>query len=750
MQKDLSSPQKAGPLIGQALWALLAIVAFCAVLYGFGYIHIPGKFYQYRDDALICYSHAVNLVDHGFVGVNPSGERVEGYSTPLLFICYWVYYLISGGSFQTYADIQTYSLTALMGLLLYGISPVKGWRGVLAVALAALLLSQQTRWMQWHASGMENPLSETAMLASIYAILQGVQGRARLWHAWPFALLGLARVEFLFYLLPLLALYTLLLWQQEESIAGIFRLQASDNLKRALASMCAGLLAVGVVHAIRIAYFGAFQPNTGIAQHLDLAMQLKWLAGKEDWYLTKAGDSVLQMLAYNGAIFGAMALGLYSLCTGERLRAFGLLLLVVVLLTVLHGLLFSANRLDAMRYGTHMGPICCLALPLFVFALAKQWRVLGSFFAVACVPLCFFFTRHSAVAAAETCCNFETFTGLIQHIEQFGKTEALVRPAIGNPDLGIMSITKKFNVVDLANIGSSVMAHLSFADPLRKHYLFYYAAPDVVEAHGYWVATQQDYFRDYRFGQQYAQVTSDFSSMPGLSGGIFHRRDILKGANTAERRWNDSVSHYLTIRQDCHGLAWMVARELRQPDTSHLQHTYIARTLFRYLPELKKLPGYFYIFQALRQSRTYAYDSLLLASGSMPSYATHAIPELSKSLLCQIFDSKVPFHNASIEQCTAGQEPTARQGEVLFYIRQGVLVIIGPQKSIDALPFYLAARLLGPDGAEQQKVVFTPRIERSSLGNGQAMVVRELPIASPGCKIELQNPEANYTVAKQF
>ena len=749
LQKDITSPAYSSQ-ISQVLWALLAIIAFCAMLYGFGYIHIPAQYYQYRDDALICYSHAVNLVDYGFVGVNPSGERVEGYSTPLLFICYWVYYMLSGGSFQTYADLQTYGLTAIMGLLLYGISPAKGWRGVLAVALAALLLSQHTRWLQWHASGMENPLSETAMLGTIYAILQGVQGRARLWHAWPYALLGLARVEFLFYLVPLLALYSLFLWQKEEELSGILHLKVSKNMQKALASILAGLLAVGVVHGIRIAYFGAFQPNTGIAQHLDLVMQLKWLSGKEDWYLAKAGDSVLQMLAYNGAIFGAMALGLYTICTGERLKEYGLLLLIVVLLTITHGLLFSANRLDAMRYGTHLGPLCCLALPLFVFSIAKKYSVVGWFFAAACLPLCFFFTRHSAVAAAETCCNFETFTPLVAQIEQFGKKESLPRPALGNPDLGIVSIGKKFNVIDLANIGSSVMAQLSFADPLRKHYLFYYAAPDVVEAHGHWVGTQQDYFRDYRFGELYNQVSSDFSSVAGLSGGVFHRRDILKNSHCAERRWIDSVNQYLKIKKDCHGLAWMVERELRQPDSILLQHTYVARTLFRYLPDIKKLPGYFYIFKALRNSRTYAYDSLLLASGNMSSYAAKAVPELSKSLLCQIFESKVPIHNATIEQCTLSEKPTVLQGELGFYIKQGVLVIIGTEKIIKGLPFYGAALLVGPDGLELKRVVFSPRIEYGSLGNGAAMVVRELPFAPPGHKIVLDIPGDVFKVEKQF
>jgi hypothetical protein len=58
---------------------------FALILF-LGTRNIPKNFYRIRDDGLITLSHAKNLIDYGFIGVNPSGERVEGYSAPVQFI----------------------------------------------------------------------------------------------------------------------------------------------------------------------------------------------------------------------------------------------------------------------------------------------------------------------------------------------------------------------------------------------------------------------------------------------------------------------------------------------------------------------------------------------------------------------------------------------------------------------------------------------------------------------------------------
>ena len=57
-----------------------------------GYEKIPVHFYRYRDDGVITLSHARNWVDFGFIGVNPSGERVEATSAPLQMLLYALAY----------------------------------------------------------------------------------------------------------------------------------------------------------------------------------------------------------------------------------------------------------------------------------------------------------------------------------------------------------------------------------------------------------------------------------------------------------------------------------------------------------------------------------------------------------------------------------------------------------------------------------------------------------------------------------
>ena len=58
------------------------------VFFYWAYSNIDSSLYQVRDDGVITMSHAKNLVDYGFIGVSPSGGRVEGYSAPVQFFVY--------------------------------------------------------------------------------------------------------------------------------------------------------------------------------------------------------------------------------------------------------------------------------------------------------------------------------------------------------------------------------------------------------------------------------------------------------------------------------------------------------------------------------------------------------------------------------------------------------------------------------------------------------------------------------------
>src|SRR5215813_6584751 len=75
---------------------------FCAFFYA-RYFQIPADFYELRDDGIVTFSHAKNWVDYGFIGVSPSGGRVEGFSAPLQFLIFSALYATTHIGYQAYA-----------------------------------------------------------------------------------------------------------------------------------------------------------------------------------------------------------------------------------------------------------------------------------------------------------------------------------------------------------------------------------------------------------------------------------------------------------------------------------------------------------------------------------------------------------------------------------------------------------------------------------------------------------------------
>ncbi|MBW2525913.1 MAG: hypothetical protein JRI23_17150, partial [Deltaproteobacteria bacterium] len=85
------------PSFGREQWLTLAAAALLLpTALWLRYGQIPGSFYLLRDDGVITFSHARNLVEYGAIGVDPSGARVEGFSSPLHFGIYLVAYGLFG------------------------------------------------------------------------------------------------------------------------------------------------------------------------------------------------------------------------------------------------------------------------------------------------------------------------------------------------------------------------------------------------------------------------------------------------------------------------------------------------------------------------------------------------------------------------------------------------------------------------------------------------------------------------------
>jgi hypothetical protein len=71
---------------GRRLLVLLLGGVIFLTLFYLRYSQIPDQFYALRDDGVITLSHGRNWVDYGFIGVSPSGGRVEAFSAPLQFL----------------------------------------------------------------------------------------------------------------------------------------------------------------------------------------------------------------------------------------------------------------------------------------------------------------------------------------------------------------------------------------------------------------------------------------------------------------------------------------------------------------------------------------------------------------------------------------------------------------------------------------------------------------------------------------
>ena len=103
------------------------------LIFGWAWSGIEDRLYEVRDDGVSMMAHARNLVEYGFIGINPSGGRVEGYSAPVQFFLYAAAYAVTGVGYAAYAKAQTMIATFLLGVPLVLFFPE---RKVLAVALA--------------------------------------------------------------------------------------------------------------------------------------------------------------------------------------------------------------------------------------------------------------------------------------------------------------------------------------------------------------------------------------------------------------------------------------------------------------------------------------------------------------------------------------------------------------------------------------------------------------------------------------
>ena len=185
------------------------------------------------------------------------------------------------------------------------------------------------------------------------------------------------------------------------------------------------------------------------------------------------------------------------------------------------------------------------------------------------------------------CCGVSSFEPVQIEAREIATKQDIYRPTFANPDLGQMSWTKEFNVLDIGMLGSPIFA-TARQGPLLADYFFDYAAPDLVESHETWSCQYlKTIFLDSRFRQNYTPIRES-STRYGACGdyplpkGIWIRKDIMKNSRSAERRLIDDMMQNPTASR--------LEKELAdcQKNTNHsFTCTYVARAAFRFLPELR-------------------------------------------------------------------------------------------------------------------------------------------------------------------
>ena len=567
----------------------LVIVLGGLLFLGFFYLRYPQVFvgvdYPIRDDGAIALSHGKNLVDYGFIGVNPSGPKVEGHSAPLQCLLYAVLYYLFGIGFIAFAKWQTIICTFLLGCVFTSFFIERPVFALLAATGSSYLLTTTYSLVVWHVSGMENAITHVLFLTTVLILFYFAQSqRIRLWLAVIPFLASISRVESMFHLLPILLIFALY-WQC------IIRRQSGWWFMLIVVGLWSG------VQWWRYWYFGDILPNTAYAQGISVKDRLVALFALNPsvWY--ESCRALYGILVRNGGwdiLFFLPCIGL--MCTKMRWRKEWVLLAVLagslIMTALLHPFIFGPARLDWSRTTSHfalfvvlfMG-VCC-----YVTQVGKAlWYALLLFFSLVVMLQ---YTIHRVVPILV--CDGLSSTA-VPTFHRLAQEQSIQRATGANFELGNISWHKFFNVVDLAKLGSPFMAKLP-SGPLMADYLFAFAAPDFMQFYGNWCVACRD---DKRLRQDYQWMLR-----------VWVRKAILKTSQSAERKLLDDLQQHLSLQRIAKEITQCEAQP-RTPD--HLTAcVYIARTVYRFIPEFRQRGEIAALSALFQQSRTRPYDEYLI------------------------------------------------------------------------------------------------------------------------------------------
>lgn len=542
------------------------------VIFSLRYSVIDDHLYTVRDDGAITMSVGRHLVDYGFIGVSPSGPIVEASSSPLQTILYASAYWVLDVGYADFAFGQTIVATFLLGVAFGLFFETSLLIGAVLASGAALTLSFVYPFFLWHGSGMENATTHVLALLSLAGLTLMVR-TGRLNYLWsiPIVLLSFSRFELV---VPIAAIlfFFVIFWR------AVFSSWSALTLSVLVAAMWA------LVNAARITYFGAFFPNTAIAQEIAPFDRLVMILSGSFQPFNEAALILKKNILVGG---WGMAIGaLLILAFRPLTREFRFLFFVTSIFfvsTILLQSLLGLPRIDIARTSSHLAPVSVLLVLLALSALASgrspaAYLGVALFTALAAQPL---LVGQPYYLGWST----QGFDRTRQTFLRLSEQNQLPRPLVSNPDLGVMSWHKSFNILDLGMLGSPVVAGLADEKELSD-YVLGFAQPDFIEAHGYWTKKYcGSIFPDPRFAALYVLEgekieMSTLCTLENPPKSVWVRRDIVSKSESAERRFIDDLQRSLHVD--------VIEGEIAACGGTGAECRYVVRTIFRFIPELRE------------------------------------------------------------------------------------------------------------------------------------------------------------------
>jgi hypothetical protein len=569
-------------LLLQGSLAVIGAVVF-ATVFTAALSRVPANNYEARDDGLITLSHARNLVEFGFIGVSPSGERIEGFSAPLQFLTAAAAYALSPFDYHSFFRWQLLIGTLLLGSLIAitlqsggGSASVTARYVFVALAIvgSAAILTSSKAFLLWHASGMENVYKTVGMLALLACLDRMLRRQQILWWSLLIVLAAsLSRID---------AIVGVGLWL---TAFGFIWLLQHRNV-RGLAFAAVSALPWVLCMAWRYWYFGQWNPNTAAAQHIEVSARLAALVQSPTaviadtwlWFRdTAVSLHLFHLLWLPIALFWARR----SALAWHR-AAF---VLLGLLAGVIQYVALGAVRLDPARTVTELAVYAAIGAP-FVLLAVDDFSVRDAAVGILIVAVSVSVSLMRPPDRTEIGWGTTYFETNADRFDAIAREQSIPRPLVANADLGALSWRKHANVLDLGFLGSAILPRLTRV----PDYILAVAKPDLVEIHDAWSCIYRDIFTNQEFSNEYQAIesvrtewlASNCQDAPLAVSGLWIRKAIMKGSTSPERNFMDRMLQ----RFDLATLDQEITR--CKADAGTHPCDYVGRTLYRFVPELKR------------------------------------------------------------------------------------------------------------------------------------------------------------------